>query len=138
MSARRLRALFRRVVQEIRRDRPSLGLLFVAPIVITGLVTFILREGQTPAVTAEIVNEAGAPGAAVAGALRAALESRDVTVLDAADEAAARAAIVDGGASVAIVLPAEPRLGVALHPHHHQRPRPVRGRGAARRSSPRR
>ena len=36
MSLRRLRAIVRRVIQEIRRDRPSLGLLFVAPIVITG------------------------------------------------------------------------------------------------------
>ena len=38
MSARRLRALVRRVMQEIRRDRPSLALLFVAPLVITGLL----------------------------------------------------------------------------------------------------
>ena len=45
MNPRRLRALFRRVVQEIRRDRPSLALLFIAPILMTGLLTFILREG---------------------------------------------------------------------------------------------
>ena len=48
MSAHRLRALVRRVTQEIRRDRPSLALLFVAPLVITGLVTFIVRGSQTP------------------------------------------------------------------------------------------
>ena len=48
MSARRLRALVRRVVAEVRRDRPSLGLLFIAPIIITGLLTYILREGETP------------------------------------------------------------------------------------------
>jgi hypothetical protein len=62
MSRRRVRALFRRVVQEIRRDRPSLGLLFIAPILVTGLVTFILREGEAPMVDAVVVNEAGAPG----------------------------------------------------------------------------
>ena len=48
MSPRRLRALIRRVVAEIRRDHPSLALLFIAPIVITGLLTFIVREGDTP------------------------------------------------------------------------------------------
>jgi len=36
MSRRRVVALFRRVVSEIRRDRPSLALLFIAPVVITG------------------------------------------------------------------------------------------------------
>jgi hypothetical protein len=30
------RALVRRVVGEVRRDRPSLALLFVAPVIITG------------------------------------------------------------------------------------------------------
>ena len=48
MSPRRLRALVRRVVAEVRRDRPSLALLFIAPIIITGLLTYILREGNTP------------------------------------------------------------------------------------------
>jgi len=43
VSIRRVTAIVRRVVEEIRRDRPSLALLFVAPIVITGLVAFILR-----------------------------------------------------------------------------------------------
>ena len=46
MSLRRLRAILLRVIQETRRDRPSLALLFVAPIVITGLVTFIVRESE--------------------------------------------------------------------------------------------
>ncbi len=105
MNPRRLRALFRRVVQEIRRDRPSLALLFVAPILMTGLLTFILREGETPAVSTAIVNEAGAPGNVIAGALRSALEASDVSVTD-DDAAAARAAVEAGDVSVAIILPA--------------------------------
>ena len=60
MNARRVQALVRRVVEEIRRDRPSLALLFIAPIILTGLVTFILREGQTPVVHAVIVGAAPA------------------------------------------------------------------------------
>jgi len=106
VNARRVRALFRRVAQEIRRDRPSLGLLFVAPVLMTGLVTFIVRESQAPAVDAVIVNQAGAAGAVVAGVLRTALVEGDVTVTDAPDEAAARARVANGDASVAIVLPA--------------------------------
>ena len=50
MSGRRIAALFRRVTEEIRRDRPSIALLFIAPLIITGLVTFILREGETPTI----------------------------------------------------------------------------------------
>jgi ABC-2 type transport system permease protein len=111
VNARRLRALFRRVAQEIRRDRPSLALLFIAPVVMTGLVTFIVRESQAPGVDVVIVNQAGPVGQAVTGALRSALEHRGASVSPAADEAAARSAIADGSANVGIVLP--PNLGTA-------------------------
>ena len=104
MSRRRVVALFRRVVSEIRRDRPSLALLFIAPIVITGLVTFILRESQAPQVTAVVVNLAGPRGQLVGSALEAALREGGATVSDVADEAAARAAIGDKAASVGIVI----------------------------------
>jgi ABC-2 type transport system permease protein len=104
MSRRRIVALFRRVVSEIRRDRPSLALLFIAPIVITGLVTFILRESQAPQVTAVVVNLAGPRGEPVDNALASALRTDGATVRDMADEAAARAAIGDKSASVGIVI----------------------------------
>jgi ABC-2 type transport system permease protein len=110
MNARRLRALFRRVVQEIRRDRPSLALLFVAPVVMTGLLTFILREATTPATTTAIVNDAGAPGSVIAGALGSALEAADVPVTEMGD-AAAHQAVQDGDTSVAIILPADLATG---------------------------
>jgi ABC-2 type transport system permease protein len=106
MSGRRAAALFRRVTQEIRRDRPSLALLFVAPIVITGLVTFILREGEAPEVRAVIVNAAGAPGIVYGSALASALEEGGATVTTAPDQAAAEQLIADREATVAIVLPA--------------------------------
>jgi ABC-2 type transport system permease protein len=113
MNGRRIVALFRRVAEEIRRDRPSIALLFIAPIVITGLVTFILREGERPSIDAVIVNQAGVPGTVVAGVLGTALKSQNATVVTAADEAEARARIQDGSASVAIVLPAELASGAA-------------------------
>jgi ABC-2 type transport system permease protein len=107
MSARRLRALVRRVVAEIRRDRPSLALLFIAPILITGLLTFILREGETPDVTAVLVNEATGPAGAAGDLLTGALEDAGIAVSDAPDRETARAAIRDGDASVAVVIPAD-------------------------------
>jgi ABC-2 type transport system permease protein len=113
MSGRRVLALFRRVAQEIRRDHRSVALLFVVPIVMTGLVAFIVREGQSPAVTAIVVNDAGLRGEIVTTALRTELESEDGTVEIVADEASARAAIEDGSASVAVFLPAALGAGMA-------------------------
>ena len=114
MSRRRVVALFRRVVWEIRRDRPSLALLFIAPIVITGLVTFILRESQAPQVTAVVVNLAGTRGQLVGSALGAALREGGATVSDIADEAAARVAIGDTAASVGIVIGTDAATGSSL------------------------
>jgi ABC-2 type transport system permease protein len=114
MSRRRVLALFRRVVSEIRRDRPSLALLFIAPIVITGLVTFILRESQAPQVTAVVVNLAGPRGALVGSALGGALHQGGATVSDVADEAAARGAIADATASVGIVIGVDAASGSSL------------------------
>jgi ABC-2 type transport system permease protein len=113
MSPRRLRALFRRVVQEIRRDRPSLALLFVAPVVMTGLLTFILREADSPAVSTAIVNDAGAPGSAVASALTSALEAADISVTE-TDQATATQQVADGDTSVAIILPADVATGGSI------------------------
>jgi ABC-2 type transport system permease protein len=107
VSGRRIGALFRRVTEEIRRDRPSIALLFIAPLIITGLVTFILREGERPTIEAVIVNQAGQPGTLVAGVLEETLREQDATVTEVPDEATARAMIEDDRASVAIVLPAE-------------------------------
>jgi ABC-2 type transport system permease protein len=107
VSGRRIGALFRRVTEEIRRDRPSIALLFIAPLIITGLVTFILREGERPTIQAVIVNQAGQPGTVVVGVLEEALREQDASVSEAPDEATARSMIEDDRASVAIVLPAE-------------------------------
>ncbi|HEX2755349.1 MAG TPA: ABC transporter permease [Candidatus Limnocylindrales bacterium] len=113
MSARRIAALFRRVAAEIRRDRPSLGILFMAPILLTGLVSFILRESQPPAITADIVNVAGGP-TGVAAALHTGLVAGGATVIDVADEATARSDVEHGRASLAIVLPADPAAGLTV------------------------
>ncbi len=105
MSLHRILALFRRVTLEIVRDKPSLALLFIAPLVMSGLITFIIREGDTPNVHAVIVNEAGLPGTLVAGQLASAIGNEGGSVEVLPDEAAARSALERGDASIAIVLP---------------------------------
>jgi len=107
MSGQRIAALFRRVVLEIRRDRPSLALLFIAPVLVTGLVAFILREGQAPTVDAVIVNEAGAPGEALGTALGAAIVAGGGSATEAPDEATARSMIEAGTATVAVRFPSD-------------------------------
>jgi ABC-2 type transport system permease protein len=107
VSIRRITAIVRRVVEEIRRDRPSLALLFVAPIVITGLVAFILRGSLAPDTTAIVVNEAGSVAAPVAEAIATALRQQGAFVSLVSDETAARTAIDAGSASVAVILPAD-------------------------------
>jgi ABC-2 type transport system permease protein len=104
MSGRRVGALFRRVAVEIRRDRPSLGILFIAPILLTGLVSFILRESQAPAVSVAVV-DGGAPNAAVlVPALDTALREAGATVEATTSDADARAAVGAGTLSLELIV----------------------------------
>jgi ABC-2 type transport system permease protein len=105
MSLGRVIALFRRLVEELHRDRRSMALLFVAPVVLTGLMAYVLRGQQVAPVSAVVVNEAGQPGASIAGALERALRTEGGTVVEAADQATAEAALRDGTASIAILVP---------------------------------
>ncbi|HEX6868787.1 MAG TPA: ABC transporter permease, partial [Candidatus Limnocylindrales bacterium] len=111
MSRRRVVALVRRIVQEVRRDRPSIGLLFVAPILLTGLVAFIVREADAPPVAAAIVEPSGPVGAALGDAFTTALLEDGGSVTVVADEAAARAAVDTGDVGVAVLLPTTPPAG---------------------------
>ncbi len=108
MSLRRLRALVRRVVAEVRRDRPSLALLFIAPIIVTGLLTYILREGQSPDLALALVNQGPPPAALL---LTPALEKAGIDVQPAADEAAARHLVQDGSVSLALIIPQDVTTG---------------------------
>jgi ABC-2 type transport system permease protein len=107
VSGHRVLALFRRVTLEIVRDRPSLALLFIAPLVVSGLITFIIREGDRPTVDVVVVNEAGVPGSMMAAALEGSLGGDGGSVTIVADEAAGRSAVQEGSASVAVILPRE-------------------------------
>jgi ABC-2 type transport system permease protein len=114
MSARRIVALVRRVVAEIRRDRPSLGILFIAPILLTGLVSFILRESQPPAITVSIVNDGWPLQASLVPALEASLRDGGVTVDSGRTPDQARSAVAAGQLSMAIFLTHDDLQGPAV------------------------
>ena len=56
MSGRRVAAITRRLLQQFRRDRRTLALLFVAPLVILGLLGYLIR-GSTSSPAVGIANE---------------------------------------------------------------------------------
>jgi ABC-2 type transport system permease protein len=64
MSGRRVAAITRRLLQQFRRDRRTLALLFVAPLVILGLLGYLIRgSSSSPAVG--IANEDQGPLGAI-------------------------------------------------------------------------
>ena len=48
MSGRRIFALARRIAEQFRRDRPTLGLVFVAPIVVLALLGWVFSDQHVP------------------------------------------------------------------------------------------
>ena len=103
MNAHRVLAITRRLLQQFRRDRRTLGLLFGAPIIILGLLYYLFR-GSGPSVALGVVDlDQGPLGAAVASRLEAS-SGVDTTRLD-ADAAAAQ--LKDGRLAGYVVLPAD-------------------------------
>jgi len=103
MSPHRIRALTRRLLQQFRRDRRTLALLFVAPIVILGLFGYLIRGSPTATVVGVANSDAGPVGAAVASALGRST-AVSTTSIQAAD---GNAKLKDGSLVAYIVFPAD-------------------------------
>ncbi len=104
MSARRVGAVARRIAEGFRRDRRSLALLIVAPLLMTALLGWVLRGSVAGSLDITIT---GAPEAFVSALRDAGASSEvdlDITVETATDEAAARAAVRAGDADVALLF----------------------------------
>ena len=103
MSGHRVAAITRRLLQQFRRDRRTLALLFVAPIVILGLLGYLIR-GATSVPSVGIANEdAGPAGGAVATALARSSAISTVTI-NAPD---GDAKLKDGSLAAYIVFPSD-------------------------------
>ncbi len=103
MSGHRVRAITRRLLQGFRRDRRTLALLFVAPIVILALLGYLMR-GSSTVPSVGIANEDSGPvGASVAGQLRSSdlIETTDIMASD------GEARLKDGSLVAYIVFPSD-------------------------------
>ena len=103
MSGHRIRAITRRLLQGFRRDRRTLALLFVAPIVILGLLGYLMR-GSSSAPDVGIANQDSGPlGAIVADSLRSSshIKTTDINASD------GDAKLKDGTLVAYIVLPSD-------------------------------
>ena len=103
MSGHRVAAITRRLLQGFRRDRRTLALLFVAPIVILGLLGYLMR-GSSSVPDVGVDNEdAGPGGAAVASALSQSslIHTVDIKASD------GDAKLKDGSLVAYIVFPAD-------------------------------
>lgn len=103
MSGRRIAALTRRLLQGFRRDRRTLALLFVAPLIILGLLGYLLR-GSASAPAVGIANEdAGPLGGLVADSLKHSdrISAADITAGQGDPK------LKDGSLVAYIVLPAD-------------------------------
>ena len=102
MSGHRIAAITRRLLQGFRRDRRTLALLFVAPLIILGLLGYMLRNSSTPAIG--VANEDGGPlGAVVASALNQSTKVTTTTI-SASD---GDAKLKDGSIVAYIVFPSD-------------------------------
>lgn len=117
MNPLRVRAVTRRIVAQFRRDRRTLALIFVVPIVLSSLVGLVLREQQAPSLRLAVVNQdAGPAGAALAGGVESALAtSSSDTITTPVDEAAGRADLRAGNVDILLVIPPDLTTRVVAH-----------------------
>ncbi|HEY0830865.1 MAG TPA: ABC transporter permease [Candidatus Dormibacteraeota bacterium] len=103
MSGHRIAAITRRLLQGFRRDRRTLALLFVAPIIILGLLGYLMR-GSTSAPNVGVANaDSGPLGAIVAESLKSSSHI-NATNINAAE---GDAKLKDGSLVAYVVLPAD-------------------------------
>ncbi len=107
MNARRLRSITRRIIDQFRRDPRSLALIFLVPVLVMSLLGWVLRDQQAVGSRLVVVDLDATGG----GLLRTAIEAAAARgglelVADGVDEAAARTALRDDHADVALVIPA--------------------------------
>ena len=119
MKANRVRAVTRRILQQFRRDRRTLALLFVAPLVILALLGYLLRGGGGHTAIGVVNLDQGPLGGRIAANLT---QSKHVDA-SRMGLATARQKLADGAIAGYVVLPADlssnALAGGALSPEIH-------------------
>src|SRR2546422_5361948 len=103
MSGRRVAAITRRILQQFRRDRRTLGLLFGAPLIILGLLGYLLRGGGSVRAMGVVNLDDGPLGAAIASQL----EQSKTASASAMSRAAAEAKLRSGELAGYVLLPSD-------------------------------
>jgi len=103
MSRRRVAAITRRLLQQFRRDRRTLALLFLAPLLILGLLGYLLRGGGGVPSMAIVNLDAGPLGGVVASELE---QSATVSATR-MSQADAQAKLRSGDLAGYVLLPAD-------------------------------
>jgi ABC-2 type transport system permease protein len=101
VSGHRVRAITKRLLQGFRRDRRTLALLFVAPIVILGLLGYLMRGSSSVPEVGVVNQDAGPGGGVVAAVLK---QSTHIKAID-IDAARGNAGLKDGSIVAYIVFP---------------------------------
>jgi ABC-2 type transport system permease protein len=108
VNGRRTWAISRRIAEFFRRDHRTLALMFVAPIVIMGLLGWVIRDQAPPTTRIAVVNLAGPGGELARAAINGAASNAGLDVhSDITVEDAARQALRDQVIDVALVLTVE-------------------------------
>src|SRR5437899_4622781 len=103
MSGRRVAAITRRLMQQFRRDRRTLALVFVAPIVILALLGYMIRgSSSVPAVG--IANQDQGP---LGGMFASALEHSNLISANTIQASDGDAKLKDGSLAAYIVFPSD-------------------------------
>lgn len=105
MSLRRVLAIATRIVRQFLRDRRSLALLFVAPLLVMTLLNFVLNTSAA-GVTLGIVAPDGPVGAAIINQAREQLSGVSGVSIIAVSRDAVDATLRNGDADAVLVLPA--------------------------------
>src|SRR5256712_7581566 len=103
MSGRRVAAITRRLLQQFRRDRRTLGLLFGAPLIILGLLGYLLRGGGAVPAMGVVNLDDGPLGAAIASQL----EQSKTASASGISRAAAEAKLRSGELAGYVLLPSD-------------------------------
>ncbi len=103
MSRRRILALATRIVRQFRRDRRTLFLMLVAPILVLSLLAYIYR-GATHHVSIAVVNEGSSP---LATQIIQGLEADKSLIVKQMDATEARSAVDHGHIDAVLTLPAD-------------------------------
>jgi ABC-2 type transport system permease protein len=110
MNPLRVRAVFRRIVAQFRRDPRSLALLYLAPLAIIALLAWVLSSSGSATANVAVVDESGTPvGSALVAKLDVALEGQSTIALNRSvtTDSDARQALKDKKLDLVVVIPSD-------------------------------